>query len=158
MVLKEMSLHRRIISNDLVTFMKRYNMPVPDELKGEINIRILVLSNDSPSLTAINNALSSMSSDYITDTAIDEFEIGNKLALFKPDIIVIDIEQTGLDGYKIIEKIRRAGGNAKILAVSAYGDDLRRERTLKAGADSFLLKPFSTDDFIRIIEWLYKSS
>ena len=71
------------------------------------------------------------------------------------DIAVIDIMLPGseLDGYEIIERIRKNdnGGVLPILVITAKGGPMR---IIDSGADDYLLKPFSADDFMNKINLL----
>ena len=57
-----------------------------------------------------------------------------------PDIVVLDIQMPILNGYETAEKISKEFPNAKILALSMYGDELSVIRMLKCGAKGYVLK------------------
>lgn len=61
-----------------------------------------------------------------------------------PDIIILDLNLPGLDGYAVLEKLRSrpATREIPIIVLTAKGDEDNEVRVLEAGADDFLTKPF----------------
>ena len=61
-----------------------------------------------------------------------------------PDIILLDLNLPGLDGYEVLERLRSRGTtrNVPIIVLTAKGDEDNEVRVLEAGADDFLTKPF----------------
>lgn len=147
--------HRRINREDLVGFMEKYSMPIPPELKSGEGPRILVVDDDPDILSLIAQTLKKYPVNYALATAADGFEAGNKLAIFKPHIVVLDMRLPGISGLDLIKKIRSTGGYEKILAMTGYGDEKTKERIMSAGADSFLAKPFTSSDFLEALKKLH---
>jgi CheY-like chemotaxis protein len=74
----------------------------------------------------------------------------------RPDLILMDLRMPGIGGVEAIRRLRSAGSDVPILAVSAsvVGDDWRK--AADAGANGFLSKPFSDAAvFARIGEVLH---
>jgi len=61
-----------------------------------------------------------------------------------PDIILLDLNLPGLDGYAVLEKLRSRGvtRDIPIIVLTAKGDEDNEVRVLEAGANDFLTKPF----------------
>ncbi len=61
-----------------------------------------------------------------------------------PDIIVLDLNLPGLDGYGVLSHLRSRPATAKIpvVVLTARGDEDNEVRVLELGADDFLSKPF----------------
>jgi PAS domain S-box-containing protein len=55
--------------------------------------------------------------------------------------IVLDIGLPDLDGFELARRLRAAGFGGRIIAVTGYGEDSDRERSLTAGIDAHLVKP-----------------
>jgi two-component system alkaline phosphatase synthesis response regulator PhoP len=68
----------------------------------------------------------------------------------RPDLILLDLGLPDLSGFKVCRKLRRdeRTARARILMVSARIEERARTKGLKAGADGYLLKPFSTRDLL----------
>jgi CheY-like chemotaxis protein len=61
-----------------------------------------------------------------------------------------------MDGYQVCQLIRsdRRLRHTRIVAVTAYHSQAVRQEILNAGADEYLVKPFTPDEFCLVIEKL----
>jgi phosphoserine phosphatase RsbU/P len=64
------------------------------------------------------------------------------------DLIITDIQMPGLSGLELILKIREAGINTPILAITGFGNMNMVVDLMRAGCKDYLDKPFSMKDFI----------
>jgi len=71
-----------------------------------------------------------------------------------PDLIVLDLNLPGLDGFSVLARLREAQSPARVLILTARGQVGDRVKGLKAGADDYLAKPFSMDELIARVEAL----
>ena len=58
-----------------------------------------------------------------------------------------DLMMPAMDGVSFIQKIRQGDFQIKILAISGVQSDENIQKAFAAGANSFLAKPFSVEDF-----------
>jgi two-component system KDP operon response regulator KdpE len=66
-----------------------------------------------------------------------------KIATFRPpDLIILDLILPDLPGVEVVEKIR-SWSNAPIIVLSVVSDEQQKVRLLRAGADDYVVKPFS---------------
>lgn len=65
----------------------------------------------------------------------------------KPDLILLDVRMPRMSGYEACEKIKANDGTYQIPVVflSAKGQESEVRTGLEAGADEYILKPFSPD-------------
>lgn len=72
------------------------------------------------------------------------------LPVIKPDIVLLDIEMVGMDGYAVCRRIRSCDAYRfiKILMVSGHGQVDERRRGYEAGADDYITKPFDVQEFL----------
>jgi len=71
-----------------------------------------------------------------------------------PDLIVLDLNLPGLDGYSVLARLREARCPARALILTARGEVEDRVKGLKAGADDYLAKPFSMEELLARVEAL----
>jgi len=66
-----------------------------------------------------------------------------------PDLILLDIQLPGMDGYTVAEELRKNSviANRPIIAVTSYALTGDRERILEAGCTSYIEKPINPDTF-----------
>lgn len=69
-----------------------------------------------------------------------------------PDLVVLDLNLPGLDGFSVLSQLREAQCPARVLILTARGQVGDRVKGLKAGADDYLSKPFSMDELIARVE------
>jgi DNA-binding response OmpR family regulator len=116
--------------------------------------RILIIEDELPMRTALQDALAA--ENYRVLSASDG-EIGLQRALTeKPDLILLDIMMPKLDGYAVCAELRRLGLSAPILMLTAKGQVEDRVVGLDAGADDYLVKPFSTDELLARVRALLR--
>ena len=67
-----------------------------------------------------------------------------------PDIVILDWMMTNLSGIEVCRQIRRntKACNVPIIMLTARGEESDRVRGLDYGADDYIIKPFSTKEFL----------
>ena len=70
--------------------------------------------------------------------------------LRRPDLVLSDVMMPGLDGFELLQALRADPGTASIpvILLSARAGEESRVEGLKAGADDYLIKPFSARELI----------
>jgi DNA-binding response OmpR family regulator len=61
------------------------------------------------------------------------------------DLVILDINLPGMDGYMVCDMLRKAGKNTPILMLTARSKQEEMIRGLNLGADDYLTKPFDLD-------------
>lgn len=73
---------------------------------------------------------------------------------FKPDIVTMDITMPEMNGIDAVKAIKTIDTGAKIVMVSAMGQQPMVIEAIQAGATDFIVKPFQPD---RVVEALNKA-
>lgn len=74
---------------------------------------------------------------------------GLELALAEPfDAVVLDVMLPGIDGFEVARRMRQSGNRTPILILTARDEVLDVVKGLDIGADDYLTKPFSFDEFL----------
>jgi len=68
-----------------------------------------------------------------------------------PDLILLDIQMPGMDGYDTIRELREKGFTRPILALTAHALIDERRKTAAAGFNAHLTKPINPDEIIESI-------
>lgn len=71
-----------------------------------------------------------------------------------PDAVVVDVMIPHPDGIEVCRKFRRDSWGGPIIAISARSSPDQQRRTIEAGADTFLGKPFRLVDLIAALDQL----
>src|ERR1035438_4788892 len=116
--------------------------------------RILIIEDEAPMRTALADLLAA--EDYRVLSAVDG-ESGLRRALDeKPDLILLDIMMPKLDGFALCAELRRLSNAVPVLMLTAKGQVEDRVTGLDAGADDYLVKPFSTEELLARVRALLR--
>lgn len=117
--------------------------------------RILVAEDDPAGRELIREILEPHG--YQVIEAADGREALRKIEETEPDLILLDIQMPGLDGYAVVRELRRHPRFAalRVVALTAFAMRGDREKVLAAGFDAYLTKPIDTATLRTEIEhWL----
>ncbi|MGA2747558.1 MAG: response regulator transcription factor [Verrucomicrobiota bacterium] len=116
--------------------------------------RILIVEDETPMRTALADLLAAEGYRILTAT---DGENGLQRALAeKPDLILLDVMMPRLDGFALCAELRRLGHAMPVLMLTAKGQVEDRVTGLDAGADDYLVKPFSTDELLARVRALLR--
>lgn len=116
--------------------------------------RILIIEDEAPMRTGLADVLAG--EGYRPFTAAGG-EAGLQCALEgKPDLILLDIMMPKLDGFEVCAELRRLGHAMPVLMLTAKGQIEDRVTGLDAGADDYLVKPFSTEELLARVRALLR--
>lgn len=87
----------------------------------------------------------------VAGEAEDGFDAINKYKNLKPDVVTMDITMPGLSGLESLKKIIAFDPDAKIIMVSAMGQENMVMDAIMSGAKSFIIKPFKEDHVIQTL-------
>ena len=116
--------------------------------------RILVADDNVDSVTTLAMYLTLLGNEV--RTANDGLEAVNVAAQFQPDVILLDIGMPKLNGFDACRRIREQPGCAKafVVALTGWGQDEDRRRSLQAGFDHHLVKPMDPEALDRLLAGL----
>src|ERR1019366_2930597 len=116
--------------------------------------RILIIEDETPMRTALADLLAG--EGYRALTAADgESGLARALAE-KPDLILLDVMMPKLDGFAVCAELRRVANAVPVLMLTAKGQIEDRVTGLDAGADDYLVKPFSTEELLARVRALLR--
>jgi DNA-binding response OmpR family regulator len=116
--------------------------------------RILIIEDERPMRLALEDCL--RSEDYRVITADDGAAGLTKALEEKPDLVLLDVMLPKLDGFALCAELRRLGHSVPVLMLTAKGQVEDRVTGLDAGADDYLVKPFSTDELLARVRALLR--
>ncbi len=116
--------------------------------------RILIVEDELAMRTALADVLEG--EGYRIITAADGAAGLDRAVKEKPDLVLLDIMMRKLDGFAVCAELRRVGHTEPILMLTAKGQVEDRVTGLDAGADDYLVKPFSTDELLARVRALLR--
>jgi excisionase family DNA binding protein len=123
--------HRRITKEDIIAFARERNYPLAD-LVGpspqRSGSRVLLVDDNSEFCEMVKTYLEARG-NFVVEVAYSGFAAGLTIGRFKPDVVLMDLEMDGMDGYEALKLIKDAEEtqHVPVLACSSMTDE-RLER------------------------------
>ena len=108
-------------------------------------MRILIVEDEADLLTSLAQAL--REEGYAVDVAPDGEEGLYKAESWEYDAIVLDVMLPRLDGWQVLERLRRTK-KTPVLMLTARDASRDRVRGLDTGADDYVVKPFDLRELL----------
>lgn len=122
---------------------KKAGSQVTDNSKGTV-----VIADDS---ALIRRMLRSMVEEYgytVVSEAVNGQEAVEEYKKFHPDLITLDITMPVMDGLEALRQIMEYDETAKVVMITAAGQQQKIIEALKTGASHFIIKPFNKDEVL----------
>lgn len=108
-------------------------------VEGLDTIRVLIVDDDRDMRRLARHYVTGMSAEIAeARNGVEALKIANRENF---DLILMDLDMPKMDGFEAIAKLRTAGFDGMIAAVTGLTDFAVKERCLLAGADTVVMKP-----------------
>jgi signal transduction histidine kinase len=128
-------------------------LPAPQDSRDATGVsrRILVVDDNEDAANTLAMILKLEGHDV--DTAYSGAEALGKLDGFRPGVVLLDIGLPGIDGFEVAARIRaqRRHADTRLVAITGYGQDADRARTLAAGFEHHLVKPVDFTELLKVL-------
>lgn len=88
----------------------------------------------------------------VVGEATDGLEALKIVESFKPDLLILDIRMPNMTGIEVVEKLRSQNNLVKIVMLSMHESEEYVLKSIKAGADGYLLKGSSKEEFLKALQ------
>ncbi|OAI06999.1 MULTISPECIES: heavy metal response regulator transcription factor [Methylomonas] len=117
-------------------------------------MKILIVEDESKTGDYLRQGLSE--AGFVVDLARDGLD-GLHLALTEAyDLAILDVMLPGIDGWQVLQGIRRSGKDMPVLFLTARDDVDDRVNGLELGADDYLVKPFAFSELLARVRTLLR--
>jgi type II secretory ATPase GspE/PulE/Tfp pilus assembly ATPase PilB-like protein/CheY-like chemotaxis protein len=105
-------------------------------------VKVLLVEDEEPLRRVMKDLLER--DGYRVAEARDGIQALDEVDRYAPDIIVLDLNLPGLDGYSVLQQLRSrpATRSIPVMVLTAKGDEDNEVRVFELGADDFITKPF----------------
>jgi DNA-binding response OmpR family regulator len=104
-------------------------------------MRILVVEDDELTASALERGL--RAEGYAVEVARDGVDGLHRARELSYDAMILDLMLPGISGQAVCSELRAAGRDLPVLMLTALGDPAGHAAGLDAGADDYIVKPFS---------------
>lgn len=148
--------HRRVNRRDLLEFLSKYGMPVPEALLETAEKKILVVDDNAEMVELLRQALLKQNPRHIVRTAGDGFEAGKQVAVFQPHVVILDIVLPGLDGLQVCQNIRKdpATRGMHVIVITGHDEKDTRAAFDRLGVDAYMQKPVNIQKLLARVQEL----
>ncbi|MEP6929888.1 MAG: response regulator transcription factor [Flavobacterium sp.] len=116
------------------------------------NIIRVVLADDHVFVRdGIKSLLENEANIEVVGEAIDGADALEVVAAAKPDLLIVDIRMPNLTGIEVVERLRSDNNDLKIIMLSMHESEEYVLKSIKAGADGYLLKGSSKEEFLKAL-------
>ena len=119
-------------------------------------MRVLIAEDEMDLNTILNMKLTD--AGYSVDSCYDGKEAILYLESAEYDLVILDINMPGADGFSVLDSLRKAGKKTPVLFLTARDSISDRVRGLDAGANDYLVKPFSLEELMARIRVLTRTA
>jgi len=118
--------------------------------------KILIVDDEARVRELLQDALKS--AGFETQAASDGMSALTLLRSYSPDIMIIDINMPLMDGFELVERLRKTGNEVPVLMLSARADRVDVTRGLTLGADDYVVKPFGLEELVLRLKAILRRS
>jgi two-component system, OmpR family, response regulator MprA len=118
--------------------------------------RVLVVDDEPAVRESIERVL--RHDGFEVAVASDGREAIRRLAVVRPDVVLLDVLMPQLDGLEVCRRMRDTGDHTPVLMLTARDAVNDRVAGLEAGADDYLAKPFALEELLARVRALLRRS
>jgi DNA-binding response OmpR family regulator len=113
-------------------------------------IKLLIVDDDSNILDALELVLTT--AGYETRLLQDGRETLAAAKEYRPDMILLDVLMSGVDGKDLCKRLKKDSDLRKIPLIMISAHPSAKQHVLNCGADTFLAKPFNARRLLQVLE------
>ena len=120
-------------------------------------LEILVVDDNAVSRELLRYVLKPLGLEVVE--AASGLEALERIAEVRPDVVLLDLDMPGLDGYGVLREVRRKPEwtGLRVVAVTAYAMQGDRDRAAEAGFDGYITKPINAVQIRKYVEELLRT-
>jgi len=115
--------------------------------------RKILLADDSVTIQKVIE-LTFMDENYEVVSVSNGDAALERLTQLRPDVVIADVHMPGASGYDVCRKAKEIYPGVPVLLLVGTFEPFEEEEAEAAGADSFLKKPFDSQELMRLVESL----
>jgi two-component system nitrate/nitrite response regulator NarL len=114
-------------------------------------IRVVLADDHVFVRDGIKSLLENEANITVVGEATDGLEALSLIDQLQPDLLILDIRMPNLTGIEVVEQLRSKNNQVKIVMLSMHESEEYVLKSIKAGADGYLLKGSSKEEFLKAL-------
>lgn len=116
-----------------------------------MTLKVLAIDDSKTIRELLRSVMEEAGFDYTS--AVDGVDGVERYAEVRPDIVITDINMPNMDGYGVIDAIRKGDidNEVPILVLTTESGDKLKQRAREAGATGWIVKPFDDVSLVSVI-------
>lgn len=116
-----------------------------------MTLKVLAIDDSKTIRELLRSVMEEAGFDYTS--AVDGVDGVERYAEVRPDIVITDINMPNMDGYGVIDAIRKGDidNQVPILVLTTESGDKLKQRAREAGATGWIVKPFDDVSLVSVI-------
>ena len=114
-------------------------------------IRVVLADDHVFVRDGIKSLLENETNITVVGEATDGLEAVKIVTTEQPDLLILDIRMPNLTGIEVVEKLRGLNNLVKIVMLSMHESEEYVLKSIRAGADGYLLKGSSKEEFLKAV-------
>ena len=116
-----------------------------------MTLKVLAIDDSKTIRELLRSVMEDAGFDF--SAAVDGIDGVQRYAEVRPDVVITDINMPNLDGYGVIDAIRKGsiGNQVPILVLTTESGDKMKARARDAGATGWIVKPFDDISLVSVI-------
>lgn len=123
--------------------------PLPT--RNQARVRILIVDDSLDVLHDLHVLLEISGNIEVAGEASNGLEAVQLATKLRPDVVVMDLEMPGMNGYEATRRIKAQRRPPRVVILSVHGEPEVIDRARRAGADGFILKGTSHEVLVDAI-------
>lgn len=122
------------------------------------NINVAIVDGNERMIEVATNILGRNQGIHIVGSAADGLKGLDLIRKTKPDIVLMDLMLSKLDGLSVMERVKKENGEVGFIILSSICQEGLMDKAFAVGADYYILKPFDYDAIVSRIKQVYASN
>lgn len=115
-------------------------------------MKILIVDDRSVVRKELRNILELTGMVDVVGEAADGWQALHQASVLHPDIVLMDLEMPGMDGFEATRRIKAQHLARVVIVCSVYGDLSSQKEAAASGADAFIVKGTDLQTMMNIFE------
>jgi excisionase family DNA binding protein len=135
---------KKVLRDDFITYLEKNKLPVDPDIFPTKKKKLIVIDDDDKIINLFQRYFQKVATGWHIEYALDGMTGLLKIGIYRPDVVILDIEMPGMDGIEVCKKMQQDErlAHIKVIIISGF-TTIYEEDLQKLGVATILEKPFT---------------